>query len=62
VRMDWLEQHGLTLALFVTLAFHWVRMEVKLAVVVRDMEWVRASLTKWGLTPPEVKRKSAEAS
>lgn len=53
--MDWLEQHGLTVALFVTLAIHWVRMEIRLAIVVRDLEWIRASLLKWGMISPAVK-------
>ena len=32
----------------------WVRMEVKLAVVVRDLAWIRAQLTEHGfIMPPD---------
>ncbi len=50
--VDWLETHGLTLALGATLMFHWVRVEIKLALVVRDLEWVRAALAANGFAGP----------
>lgn len=50
--MDWIEQHGLTLTILLGLAVHWVRMEIRMAVIGRDMEWMRASLVKWGMIPP----------
>jgi hypothetical protein len=50
--MSWVEAHGLTLTLLAGLAVHWVRMEISIAVLKRDMEWMRASLVKWGMIPP----------
>jgi hypothetical protein len=50
--MDWLEAHGLTLGLLFTVLVHWGRMETRMAVLQRDMQWMRAQLSKLGFVAP----------
>lgn len=51
--MDWIEHNGVTVGIFIAIALHWIRMEVRLAVMKRDLEWMRATLNKWGFHGPE---------
>jgi hypothetical protein len=50
--MGWLEQHDVAVGVFVMLAIHWVRMEIRLAVMQRDLQWLRGQLGKWGFVQP----------
>jgi hypothetical protein len=56
--VEWLEHFGVGIGLLVVVLGHWVRMELKLAIIERDLEWIRGSLVKWGLIAPEESRKS----
>jgi hypothetical protein len=52
--VEWVKVALLALTLFVLIEAR-IRLFTAIAVIERDLEWMRASLTKWGLTPPDPK-------
>ncbi len=54
---DWV-QGGLLIAILLMLLEARINMGSRLALVERDLEWVRASLVKWGMIPPSDHRES----
>jgi len=49
--MDYV-QGALLVAILLLLLEARITMGNRLAIVERDMEWLRASLVKWGMIPP----------
>lgn len=53
--MDWVNG-GLLIGVLILLLESRITMGNRLAVLENDMQWMRASLVKWGMIPPDDRR------
>jgi hypothetical protein len=47
-----LQENGVAVGLFVAFIVHWVQMDKKLALLQRDLDWMKVELRKWGFVSP----------
>ena len=50
-----LQENGVAVGLLVTFIVYWVKMDKRIALVQRDLDWMRVQLTKWGFVAPSAK-------
>jgi hypothetical protein len=52
---DWVQVGLLTFIAAILLEGR-MRVAIKIAVIETDLAWIRGTLTKWGMAPPESKQ------
>jgi hypothetical protein len=51
----WLQDNAVAILLFGILVLYLVRVDKKLALLQRDLDWMLTQLNKWGFPSPEKK-------